>query len=378
MVIYRKAKPEERESYIDFADMVFTTADGVPLSFEASIPKVYGKGVDSAHMQNIAVDDEKGIRGLIAVMPNELYVGGETLKTGFVGTVSVHPQARGEGHMKKLMRMCMDEMLAQGVDLALLNGQRQRYEYFGYVKGGVGYIIDVETRNVRHALKNVSAEGVTFEEIDGNSPWREPARRLFEKRIVHFRRDSEQFVDCCRTYLNHPWAILRDGEFVGYFVSNEKKNFIVETCTVTAADFDAAIKAWMAEFGVNRMQLMFPEWEQEMLAHLGSYAENIHMQEKVQSCVLNPRRVVSALLRVKAGYAALADGAMSFDVEGDCFRVTVYNGEVRVEDGGEGALQLSRLEATRLFMYPFLYEGRPKTPQGWFPLPLYAAAPDEF
>ena len=58
--------------------------------------------------------------------------------------------------------------------------------------------------------------------------------------------------------------------------------------------------------------------------------------------------------------------------------MTVYNGEVRVEDGGEGALQLSRLEATRLFMYPFLYEGRPKTPQGWFPLPLYAAAPDEF
>ena len=94
MITYRTAKPEEREAYIEFADMVFTD-NGTDISFEASIPKVYGSHVNSADMHNLAVDDEKGIRGLIAVMPNELYAGGETLKIGFIGSVSVHPQARG-------------------------------------------------------------------------------------------------------------------------------------------------------------------------------------------------------------------------------------------------------------------------------------------
>lgn len=377
MITYRTAKPEEREAYIEFADMVFTD-NGTDISFEASIPKVYGSHVNSADMHNIAVDDEKGIRGLIAVMPNELYAGGETLKIGFIGSVSVHPQARGEGHMKKLMKRCLDGMIAENVDIALLNGQRQRYEYFGYAKGGVAYFIDVETPNVRHALKNVDAEGVTFEEIDENSPWAEPARALFERQPVRFRRDPKMFVDCCRTYLNRPWAILRSGEFAGYFVCNHEKNFIVENCTVSPEAFDAAIKAWMAKFGVGRVRLMFPEWERKMLAHLGSNAENISMQAKVQSCVLNPRRVLAAMLRVKAEYAELEDGSMSFEIEGDRFTVSVRGGEVRVEDGGSDALCMNRLESTHLFMYPFLYEGRPATPKGWFPLPLYAAAPDEF
>ena len=84
------------------------------------------------------------------------------------------------------------------------------------------------------------------------------------------------------------------------------------------------------------------------------------------------------MLRVKAEYAELEDGSMSFEIEGDRFTVSVRGGEVRVEDGGSDALCMNRLESTHLFMYPFLYEGRPATPKGWFPLPLYAAAPDEF
>ena len=94
MTVYRKAKPEEREAYIRFANMVFNDA-GDPVKFETDIPKVYGPRVDCSHLQNIAVDDEKGIRGLVAVLPGQMYAGGESLKTGFVGTVSVHPEARG-------------------------------------------------------------------------------------------------------------------------------------------------------------------------------------------------------------------------------------------------------------------------------------------
>ena len=121
MIEYRRARPEEREAYIAFADMVFQD-QGTDIQFEQALPKVYGRNMETAEMQHVAVDDATGIRGLVAVLPNKLRVGSEVLKTGYIGTVSVHPESRGQGHMKRLMAQALDAMRAEGVDLALLGG----------------------------------------------------------------------------------------------------------------------------------------------------------------------------------------------------------------------------------------------------------------
>ena len=68
---YRKAKPEEREACIEFADYVFSKAH-CPHDFETLIPRVYGEGVDSASMHRIAVDERGKIRALIAVCGKSL------------------------------------------------------------------------------------------------------------------------------------------------------------------------------------------------------------------------------------------------------------------------------------------------------------------
>ena len=78
---YRKAKPEEREACIEFADYVFSKAH-CPHDFETLIPRVYGEGVDSASMHRIAVDERGKIRALIAVLRDELDVGGKALLAG--------------------------------------------------------------------------------------------------------------------------------------------------------------------------------------------------------------------------------------------------------------------------------------------------------
>lgn len=378
MIEYRKALPEEREAYIAFADKVFTDNDGEAIHFDEAIPKVYGPGVDSAWMQHVAVDDEKGIRGLVALMPNELYVGGMTLKTGYIGTVSVHAQARGEGHMKKLMRMCLDEMRSEDVDLALLNGQRQRYAYFGYAKSGVRWEVILDARNIRHALKDVDASGMVFEKVEKNSSWLEEIRRLYEQRIVRFRRDAEAFVDICRTYLNTLWVALDGGKFVGYVVSNDDKNEIPEMYAVTMDDFDRMLKGWFALGCPSRVRLSVPDWEVPLRRRLGNYAEEIKLGSCLLARILHPRKVLKAMLTVKAEYSALADGEMEFEIEGDVFTVRVQDGKVEILDGAEHPHVLDEKAATQLFSYPFDYEGRIETPSGWFPLPLYAAAPDEF
>ncbi|WHX49067.1 GNAT family N-acetyltransferase [Paenibacillus woosongensis] len=78
----------------------------------------------------------------------------DTLRACYLGTVSIHPRARGEGHMKALMDMWLEE-LRNTCDMVVLYGQRQRYEYFGFTLGGVKFKYFVGGANVRHGLKQV-------------------------------------------------------------------------------------------------------------------------------------------------------------------------------------------------------------------------------
>ena len=73
VIKYRKARPDEREAYIDLANLVFNLTYGFH-NFERHLPKVYDKSVESSSMQRIAVDEKGRIRALIALMPGEASV----------------------------------------------------------------------------------------------------------------------------------------------------------------------------------------------------------------------------------------------------------------------------------------------------------------
>ncbi|MBQ6646260.1 MAG: GNAT family N-acetyltransferase, partial [Clostridia bacterium] len=101
--VYTNGAPGEMPEIIDFINYVFSQAH-VPHDFKALLPKVYGDdaplGVERFHF--LAKQDGK-IVGCVACRPTELIFGDQTLSCGFVGSVSVHPYHRGEGHMKRLM-----------------------------------------------------------------------------------------------------------------------------------------------------------------------------------------------------------------------------------------------------------------------------------
>ena len=95
MITYRLARPDEREKCIDFINMVFSV-DHEPHNFKTLLPKVYADDhvLDAAHF--IAVDEAENVRGLVAMLPETLRVLDQELRLGFIGSVSVHPYARGE------------------------------------------------------------------------------------------------------------------------------------------------------------------------------------------------------------------------------------------------------------------------------------------
>lgn len=368
--LFRKAKQDELEQCIDLANLVFG------FDFRILLPKAYS--AKPVMQTSNFVADNGELKGLVSVLGESLSVGENVLKTGYVGSVCVHPDSRGQGLMIKLMDLANDDMQKNGTDIAFLNGNRQRYQYYGFVPAGMTYFFNVSGDNYAHALKEVSADSITFEEITSGSVLEQKARALYCSKPVHFERS--EFAVLCRSYSRNPYAVIENDEFIGYIVTNSDKNCWAEVCVKSCEHLDKTLKAWMEQNKVREIQLFLSEWESDLSRHLACYASGMSRGYSVQARIFNFRRVTEAYLKERARTSGLSDGYMAFDIEGEKFNITVTGGNVTVRDDGDNPLKLTAYEANKLMLLPMEYEDMPNVPNGWFPLGIYVApeSPDAF
>lgn len=377
MMEYRHAREAERSTYLPFADMVFSEPDD-PMDFASLLPKVYGADRPTAHLQRIAIDEDLGIRGLVAMLPGQMHVQNTVLHTGFIGTVSVHPEARGEGHMKQLMHMVIDEMKESGVDIAFLSGQRQRYEYFGFVPGGVCCSFRINRNNIRHALSGVDASELRFSPLHAGSPAEQACIAFQQTLPCWFDRSDPNFTTVCRSFKGQPFVITQKESVVGWIICNEKGTVISEIVTQPPAQMDAVLKAWLNHRAIDEITLRLPESQWAHVTHLRTWAEETWLSHSVNTRIFHYAKVVKTLLKLKTSYQVLQDGRLSLSCEGEAFTITVKDNQVTVEAGAEDPIVLDELSANRLLTAPFPYDGKPQAPLGWFPLPIYVGQADEF
>lgn len=378
MIDYHFAKPKEYADYLQFANMVFSASTHTfGFDYATLIPKVYAPDADMAHIQAIAHDDVRGIVGLVACLPCDMQVQEQKLKTGYIGTVSVHPDARGEGHMKRLMAMQLEQMRTSGCDVAFLGGLRQRYEYFGFVPGGLRWLIEVSRANVKHALRDTPIDGISFIEIPSGSELEIQAAALHRQSPVHFDR-KKGFRLTCASYHGYLYACLDKSKMIGYLVTNTAGTEIRELMTLDADRTDQLLKAWMVQHECSDLSLELADWRQTELRHLSTWAEDISLHHSEQVRILHYRPVLQAMLTFKASYTSLEDGDVAFEAEGQAFTIHVKDQIVTVTEDAIDPIHLDCLTAGRLFTSTFLMDGLPRTPRGWFPLPFYVSEPDKF
>ncbi len=89
--------------------------------------------------------DGHRLAGLLRIVERELLIDGIPLKTGFITSVAVHPDQRGQGLGSAIVRYALDLLVARGFDLAGVHGRRAVdgfYPKFGFVH--VGRYLDLE------------------------------------------------------------------------------------------------------------------------------------------------------------------------------------------------------------------------------------------
>ena len=392
-VVYRKAEKRDREAYIDFINYVFGH-DHRPHDFKTLLPKEYGDGRESKAVHFLAVDDERGIRGVTAVLPLSLCCAGETLSCGFVGSVSVHPYSRGEGHMKKLMAMVNSYMAECGMDLAVLSGARQRYEYYGYSLGGFGITAQFRSSNFRHraeSIPDIPLSFVLFDKMREEDP--EKAQDVltgtllpvYNARDYRVLRKPEEFTDIARSWDRKIYVLFNGEETCGYLIADGQNNV---TELAARPDISAAgvLKAWQAYTGAQSFTVEVPFWDRELFATAGWLAEDTVFSAVHNIRVLNWGKTLQTLLKVKEqALGGLETGECAFYV--DDAPVHVYRKES--EAGGYAfddripadAPRFSRIELqNRIFghgglLYPQRTGG---APADWFPLYFSIPSTDGF
>lgn len=378
MTEYRFARPEEESQILDLIDLVFSQ-NGRPHDFRKLLPKVYAHP-GFADLHAVAVQEGR-LRATVALLPLTLqYADGSLLQGGYIGSVAVHGQSRGEGHMKALMQLQLDAARHRSYDFLALGGQRQRYGYFGFENGGTALTFHLNSANLRHALPDADPDAVILRPLqDADDPALLGIAALQEGQPCFCRRNSARLCDILRSYDAAPYAVEDQctGALLGYFIA--RGSHVSEMVLADEALCPSILKAW----GQSHDHFSIRVWDgqPDRGAFLRSLAEGYTLEDAEMLQVLQWPRVLFAALKFKNSIRPLPEGRRVIAVEGSgalCLRVAA--GEATVfPTGEEPDLVLTDRQAISFFFSPLssLIQADPLL-AAWLPLPLSLLNADQF
>jgi len=384
---------QKTEEILDFANMVFSMAYS-STDFAALLPKAYSSercGIPIHHM----IREENKIRALIDIYPIVMRLNNKntsSIKAAYVGTVAVHPNARGRGYMIELMKRAEQDARRQGCALMILDGERHRYQHYGFEHAGISYSFCVETGNIRHCCAGLSKEAdissaYRFEELAVHSPHLDSLYQLYQRRLVT-ARSREDFWLCLQSYNASVYAVLQHDEPVGYVSLSEDKEAILEIELANIGDLCKVLHDFMIEFGVEQLRISVGMDERDKIRELEKVCDSCNASMSHQIKILDYEVVLAFLLNWKQRYDTLAIGDYVLGIE-NCQTGNVENYQMsvaadridvfrtdRTADTVLGELELVRVLTTTLC---FVEGDKIKNaPVGWFPLPFYLPEADTF
>ena len=374
MYHFELGRSGQQAEILAFIERAFATAGATP-GFERLLPKLYGSGRES-ESHHILLYADTTLEGVCAVQVQTFIVAGQPLQVGWVGSVAVAPEARGKGHLERLVTQANRMMEQTGCDLAVLGGQRQRYRRFGYEYGGSQLECTLTSRN----LNGAKPGSVQLRPLESDERWRLQAYEVWQRGPVRAARTQQNFFEVLCSWGAQPCAVLYKDKFAGYCTLEilPDRAVLRELYLDEAVPWDA-FGARVLEFAEREaFTAVLPPWAGRLQSQLAVEAEKAQLVENHSYRVLRWSQVLAAALALRAETSVTPNIPGSF-----CF--TMDNGpplRLWAEEGGplrcspalsgETPLSLSGEAAVRLLLGPLsaLEPGAKSVPPGWLPLPL--------
>lgn len=378
-----RANKSEYTQLMDLLDTAFCFEKDED-KFLTLLPKLY-KEEYKPWENNIVVRTDEGLKAATGLYYSTLNVLDEKLLIGGIGNVAVHPDSRGKGYMKDVMRECIADMKKRGADFSYLGGHRQRYQYFSYEYGGLIYIFHIAESNIRHVLGQNAKSRFTARELTA-----EDSEILNEIDLIHRKqpqyceRDKEAYFDILRSWRRIPFAVFEGDEFKGYFIVSRDYGSVGEFDSKAPEDLtDVLLCAFEHKKERRRLYVDVPPYRKDLLNLMHKISGGFDICHSCMYTIFNYKKVLRAYLKLKNSLQPLAEGKAVVLIHGEAgderLKLEINNGEVTVSETDEKEdIELSHLDA--LSVFTGLYSDRraelPPAVASWFPLPLFIHGAD--
>lgn len=396
MGTYCRGTKEDLDELIDLANMVFSMSSG-SVDFEKLLPKAYSTERNMLAAHHLIKENDR-IKALIDVLPIELKMGEESIKAGYVGTVSVHPKARGKKYMITLMEEMEAQQRIDGTDILILDGNRHRYQHYGFERAGLKYCFNITSDSIRHCCNTEGhkEKEYSFELIHQEDEERiNTAFALYQKRKVTARK-REDFYLCLRSWEADTYAVLAAGKCIGYLNVSADEGNVFEAELEEISELPFVIRAFMTEFGIDELGMNIGMDEVAKLEILDRMSDYYTVNTSHLIKILNYEKVLHFLFAWKL--TALEDthgmqeGSFVIGVcserkdRQDNYALKYKQGKVLVEKTdleADVVLEEKELVKTLTTSYYFHVVQKPDSPfqnapKGWFPLPFFLPEGDAF
>jgi len=372
-VIYRSALPSDRDAILDFANYVFSISKQ-PHDFRSLLPKVYGVQASDQAARHYLAERNGKILALVGVRPLNLYHGSHCLCGGFVGSVSVHPYARHEGHMRRVMQLMLDH--ESGLDFLALGGQRQRYGYWGFTQAGVSADYLVTPSNIRHALRNMELPDLKLIPWDSSIAPEAACQMLAlqESTLCYVKRTAGEFPYVLRSWNSQPYLIAYNGNYVGYLAETADHRITEIQLVPECPDsyLPSVIRQLASEYPVT---FSFAPWDKRNIRLVSSLAEGQHLDTRNMLRIQNWQKVLNFMFALQSALRPVAESTYSFSPSG--LAVTYANRHISIlsSESGESPDPASLQDQ---FFSPSHLLVPSGMPEGWTPLPFFLYDSDTF
>lgn len=390
---------QRTEELLDFANMVFSMEYN-STDFAMLLPKAYSKERCQIPTHHI-IREENRVKALIDSYPLTMQVNGEeayAVKACYIGTVCVHPKARGKGYMITLMKRVEEDAIKQGCALMILDGERHRYQHYGFEHAGIRYQFQMEWNNIRHCCAQVYKNFTTmvqtyqFAQILPDSSKLAYFYALYRRRNVT-ARSKEDFLPSLQSYGAVAYAVLKEGQEIGYFVLSEGQRSVSEFELEDLQTLPGVIRDLMSEFGIDQLDISVGMDETDKIAWLEKMCDYCNAAMSHMIKILDYERVFLFLLKWKQKYSTLAAGTYVIGVQNEQtqtverYQLSVAANNICVtRTQQEADIVLESTELVRLLTTSFCFVEQMKeepnklknAPAGWFPLPFYLPEADTF
>jgi len=373
------AQAREYDELMDLLDNVFFLEDPQPKrDFRSLLPKLY-KEQYRPWDNNYCVYEGEALKAAVGMYVSEVEVAGVPLRMGGIGNVAVARDSRRKGYMKAAMDEAMAAMKAAGCAFGELGGQRQRYQCWGFERGGAVARASISETNLRHAYgDNPLPEGWRAEEIKPeDTETIALAQALVESAAVHVRHDPAAFYDYLCSWQETPYAIWEGKALRGLFTLSREKKHVGQFFPLDPEYLEPALRAAFAvlpEDDSKSLGLAIPLWERELLAKCEEIAEDVWCGDSGQFVVFDWVKTLHALLLLQAKCKPLPEGELNVSIDNNVhLRIKVQSETPSVEIfDGKPELSLTHMQAQRFFLAQ-TSTARDAHPlaQAWFPLPLF-------